>query len=240
MGMDLGGAAAARREAAEAAAREAVEAAAQRLADAARRAVAQGRGDPEAPQHTGAVMPEETPEAAAGVGAGVAASVAAGVADVAAGVAAVPAATEPELGETDAPEAAAPVGERPPEPLWGALDEFAGGLGAAALGLGGGLRFLAANPLEAVRGMATLAASPARLAEAGGAIWEEARAGGWAHAAGYVAGSAAPLLLGPGGAIAIAGMAAERLAASPLPGPTAPGARPGEVPGEPVQADAGG
>lgn len=119
-------------------------------------------------------------------------------------------------------------------PHWGALGEFAGGLGAAALGLGGGLQFLVANPLEAVRGMATLATSPARLAEAGGAIWEEARAGGWAHAAGYVAGSAAPLLLGPGGAIAIAGMAAEKLAASPLPGPTAPGTHPGEGAEEPA------
>ncbi len=190
MGADVDGASAARRAAAEEATRQAVEAAAQRLADSVRRSAAAGSASP-------VVEPVVEPV---------------GVAE--------PIPVEGELGEGEPGEPAggrAHMPEPKTDPLWEAIGGFAGGLGAAALGLGGGLAFLATHPLEAARGVATLATRPDRLAAAGGMIWDEARAGGWAHAAGYVAGSAAPLLLGPGGAIAVAAMAAEKLAAEPPP-----------------------
>ncbi|HEY9722751.1 MAG TPA: hypothetical protein V6D47_12120 [Oscillatoriaceae cyanobacterium] len=87
--------------------------------------------------------------------------------------------------------------------------EFADGAGEAIGGIGTGLKETIEHPIKTVKNIARLATHPKLLAETGKAIWKEAKKGGWAHAAGYIAGSVAPVLLSGGvGAVADAGEAA--------------------------------
>jgi hypothetical protein len=79
-----------------------------------------------------------------------------------------------------------------------AVGQFADGAGEAIGGLGVGAGMMIEHPATMVKSLASMVRHPELLAGAGKALWKQASEGGWAHAAGYIAGTLLPTLLSGG------------------------------------------
>lgn len=75
---------------------------------------------------------------------------------------------------------------------------FAAGVGDAFKGMTDGMKFLIQHPIMAAKGMFNMVRHPSTILTALKAMWAEAREGGWGHAAGYIFGNVAPMLLSGG------------------------------------------
>lgn len=81
--------------------------------------------------------------------------------------------------------------------------DFGDGAGAAMKGMGSGLGFIVAHPLETGKALVAMAEHPSLIVAAGKAMWNQATENGHAsgaYTAGYIAGNLVPMLLSGGAA----------------------------------------